>query len=166
MAEEVKNKRAADKTSAKQPKKNDQSKTGGKSEENSKQSDSKQAATKQAASKATDSKQSKPAKQDKKAKQAKATNKKPNIFQRFFTYLKNVRLEIKRTSWPSRNEVYRMSLIVIGALLFFGVTIYALDTLMTQVVRVYSGLTVDLVDSSTTGKSLLDLLEPTLLLFP
>jgi len=91
------------------------------------------AATPKTASKAA----AKPAKSDgKKAKAAAA--KKPNILQRFLAYLKNVRLEIKRTSWPGRAEVGRMSLIVIGALVFFGVTIFGIDTLMTWLVGQYS----------------------------
>jgi len=76
---------------------------------------------------------SKPAKQEKKAK---PSQKKPNVFQRFMAYLKNVQMEIKRTSWPNRNEVGRMSLIVIGALVFFGVTIFAIDFAMTQLLSV------------------------------
>ncbi|MCL2339829.1 MAG: preprotein translocase subunit SecE [Actinomycetia bacterium] len=80
------------------------------------------------------------AKNAKTSKASKNPNKKPNIFKRFITYLKNVRLEVKRTTWPTRNEVWRMSLIVVGALIFFGVTIFLLDTIMTQLLRLYAGL--------------------------
>jgi len=105
-----------------------------------KKSDAKQASgkksdAKQASGKKSDAKQ---AKASKASKQSKPANKKPNIFQRFVTYLKNVRLEIKRTTWPSRNELWRMSLIVVGALLFFGITIYGLDTLMTYLLSLYA----------------------------
>jgi preprotein translocase subunit SecE len=79
-------------------------------------------------------------KASKTSKSSKAAPKKPNIFQRFFTYLRSVRQEIRRTSWPSGSEVLRMSGIVIGALLFFGVIIYSLDSIMTQLVAWYARL--------------------------
>jgi len=74
----------------------------------------------------------------KSAKSSKQAQKKPSIFKRIFAYFKNVRLEIKRTTWPTRNEVFRMSLIVVGALLFFGVFIFIMDWLMTRLVEYYS----------------------------
>ena len=83
---------------------------------------------------------SKGSNQKKSAKSSKAAPKRPNLFQRFFAYLKNVRQEINRTSWPSRGEVLRMSAIVIGALLFFGVTIFSLDSIMTKFVAFYAKL--------------------------
>ena len=83
---------------------------------------------------------SKQTKSTKSSKSAKAAPKKPNAFQRFFAYLKNVRQEINRTSWPSRAEVMRMSAIVIGALLFFGIIIFGLDSIMTRFVAFYAKL--------------------------
>jgi preprotein translocase subunit SecE len=89
----------------------------------------------------------KPAKVDKSAKEqkkaskpAKSAPKKDGIFKKIATYVKNVRLEIKRTTWPSRNEVFRMSLIVVGALLFFGVFIFVMDWVMTWLLELYAGL--------------------------
>jgi preprotein translocase subunit SecE len=79
-----------------------------------------------------------------KGKQAKKTKaaapKKDGIFKKITNYFHNVRLEIKRTTWPSRDEVLRMSLIVIGALLFFGVFIFIADWVMTNLLDLYSGL--------------------------
>ena len=75
------------------------------------------------------------------AKAAKAQakpQKKPSVFRRILTYFKNVRLEIKRTTWPSRNEVFRMSLIVVGALIFFGVFIFIMDWVMTKLLELYA----------------------------
>jgi len=78
----------------------------------------------------------------KKAKKApkKGPQKKPNIFKRFFNYIRNVRLEIKRTTWPTRNEVLNMTIIVIVALLFFGVLIFIVDQIMVVVVDAISSL--------------------------
>ncbi|MCL2883021.1 MAG: preprotein translocase subunit SecE [Coriobacteriia bacterium] len=76
----------------------------------------------------------------KQAKGGKPGTKKENIFQRFVNYLKNVRLEIKRTTWPTRNDVLRMSLIVMGALLFFFIMIMVIDQIMTYLIDAYAGL--------------------------
>ena len=89
--------------------------------------------------------------QQKPAKSGKQAQKKDGIFKKIVTYFKNVRLEVKRTTWPSRNEVFRMSLIVIGALLFFGVFIFALDQLMTQFVKFYSTLVPGSAPESTSA---------------
>jgi preprotein translocase SecE subunit len=74
------------------------------------------------------------------SKSAKQAPKKDNIFRKALTYFKNVRLEIKRTTWPTRNEVFRMSLIVIGALLFFGVLIFFFDWVMTRLLELYASV--------------------------
>ena len=68
----------------------------------------------------------------------KKAQKKPNIIRRFITYISNVRLEVKRTTWPTRNEVLNMTIIVIIALLFFGILIMIVDQIMVVVVRFLS----------------------------
>ena len=85
--------------------------------------------------------QAKPAKdQTKVSKKAKAAPKKPGLFSRFKNYLHNVRLEIKRATWPTRDEIFRMSLVVVGALIFFGVLIFFLDWIFTNLLVQYAGL--------------------------
>jgi preprotein translocase subunit SecE len=74
------------------------------------------------------------------AGKSKDSQKKPGVFKRIGTYFHNVRLEIKRTTWPTRPEVLNMSLVVVAALLFFGVLIFAVDSLMTEAVIRYSAL--------------------------
>jgi preprotein translocase subunit SecE len=74
------------------------------------------------------------------AKSGKLTPKKEGIFKKIANYFRNVRLEIKRTTWPTRPEVGRMSLIVMGALLFFGVFIFVIDWGMTELIKLYSSL--------------------------
>jgi len=101
----------------------------------------------------------KSAKAQKKASQkaskgGKQAPKKDSIFKKIITYFKNVRLEIKRTTWPNRNEVFRMSLIVVGALLFFGILIFFIDWAMTRLLEVYTNLTNSAPD--TTAQSALD----------
>jgi preprotein translocase subunit SecE len=86
--------------------------------------------------------------QSKSSKSAKPAPKKEGIFGKILTYFKNVRLEIKRTTWPSREEVLRMSIIVVGALIFFGVLIFLIDWVMTWFVQFYSGFVIQTPDPS------------------
>jgi preprotein translocase subunit SecE len=101
---------------------------------------------KSAKDKKPDGKPAKPAgakstkEQQKPVKSSKSAPKKESIFRKVVTYFKNVRLEVKRTTWPSRPEVLRMSLIVVGALIFFGVYIFGIDWATTAVVEQYAKL--------------------------
>ena len=90
---------------------------------------------------------------DKNAKKStkKSKQKKPNIFKRFANYIRNVRLEVKRTTWPTRNEVLNMTIIVIVALIFFGVLIFIVDQIMIIVVDLISGLRLGANAASLTG---------------
>ncbi|MCL2529179.1 MAG: preprotein translocase subunit SecE [Coriobacteriia bacterium] len=74
------------------------------------------------------------------AKDPVKAQKKPNIFRRFFNYLKQVRLEIKRTTWPTGNEVVNMSIIVFVALLFFGTFIFLIDLALVELLALYGHL--------------------------
>ena len=76
---------------------------------------------------------------EKAAKKA-AANKKPNIFKRFANYLHAVRVELKRVSWPTKQEVINSSLIVIAALVFFGVLIFLVDSGIQPLMSAYSNL--------------------------
>ena len=76
-------------------------------------------------------------------KSPKKAQKKDNIFKRMFTYFNNVRLEIKRTTWPTRSEVLNMTIIVVIALLFFGVLIFIVDRVMVVLVELLSQLKID-----------------------
>jgi len=54
-------------------------------------------------------------------------------YKRFFNFLKEVRAEVKKVSWPSRNEVYSTTLVVIIAMVFFGVYLYFMDAIFSWV---------------------------------
>jgi preprotein translocase subunit SecE len=45
----------------------------------------------------------------------------------FFT---DVRSEMKKVSWPGRKEVYGTTIVVVGAVFFFGVYLGLVDTLL------------------------------------
>lgn len=58
-----------------------------------------------------------------------------------FSFLKDVRAELKRVTWPSREDVLRWSLVVVVALLFFGIYVAILDNaIITPLLIAISGL--------------------------
>lgn len=58
-----------------------------------------------------------------------------------FQFLKDVRSEMKRVTWPSRIDVLRWSGVVVAALLFFGLYVALLDNgIITPLLIAFSGL--------------------------
>ena len=47
-----------------------------------------------------------------------------------FKFLKDVRAEMKRVTWPTRDDVVRWTGVVVGALIFFGVYVAILDNVI------------------------------------
>ena len=69
----------------------------------------------------------------KKAEEKKGKNgktKKPGLFTCIKDYFKAVKSEMKRVVWPTKQELINASLIVIGALVFFGVFIAIIDNIV------------------------------------
>lgn len=60
--------------------------------------------------------------------------KKIKWYKRFFPFLKEVRAEIKKVTWPSKNEVYNTTLVVIIATFFFGFYLYFMDIIFSWVI--------------------------------
>jgi preprotein translocase subunit SecE len=54
-------------------------------------------------------------------------------YKRFANFLKEVRAEVKKVSWPTRNEVTNTTLVVIIAMVFFGIYLYFMDVLFSWV---------------------------------
>ena len=46
---------------------------------------------------------------------------------RFWTFIGETRAELKKVSWPDRNEVYNTTLIVILTSFFFGFYLFLVD---------------------------------------
>ncbi len=59
---------------------------------------------------------------------AKKEEKKPKKVR--FKFLKDVRAEMKRVTWPTRQDVIRWTGVVVGALVFFGVYVALLDNVV------------------------------------
>lgn len=66
--------------------------------------------------------------QEKKGKNGKAA--KPSLITRIKDYFKAVKSEMKRVVWPTRKELLNASVIVVGALIFFGVFIAIIDNII------------------------------------
>lgn len=82
----------------------------------------------QASIKAKKAKAKKKEAMDKKGKNGKAA--KPSLWLRIKNYFKAVKSEMKRVVWPTRKELVNASLIVVGALIFFGVFIAIIDNIV------------------------------------
>lgn len=76
-----------------------------------------------------------------KAKDAKSKkNGKPSFISRAATYFKNVRTELKRVVWPSREDLVKYSVAVVAMLVFFGVLIALVDSIILPALYAFSGL--------------------------
>lgn len=53
---------------------------------------------------------------------------------RFIVFLRDVKAEIKKVTWPSKNEVYSTTVVVLIATTFFGVYLYLLDLLFSWLI--------------------------------
>ena len=56
----------------------------------------------------------------------------PRKFNELKTFFSEVRSELKKVTWPSKEEVYSTTIVVIATTFFFGFYLYGLDLLMTE----------------------------------
>jgi preprotein translocase subunit SecE len=54
-------------------------------------------------------------------------NDKIRWYKRFGNFLKDVRSELKKVTWPSRAEVTSTTVVVIAATIFFGFYLFLMD---------------------------------------
>ncbi len=52
---------------------------------------------------------------------------KPSYIKEFFS---DVKLEMRKVSWPGKKEVYGTTIVVIGAVFFFGIYLGLLDLIL------------------------------------
>jgi len=55
-------------------------------------------------------------------------------YKRFIVFLRDVKAETKKVTWPSKNEVYSTTIVVIIATIFFGVYLYLLDIIFSWLI--------------------------------
>ena len=53
--------------------------------------------------------------------------KKKNIFKRMGQYFKEVRIELKRVIWPSKDKLKKTSVVALVMIAFFAIFLYATD---------------------------------------
>jgi preprotein translocase subunit SecE len=56
---------------------------------------------------------------------------KPSFGGRIGEFYQNVKLELRKTSWPTRNEVWNTTVVVLVAIFFFGFYLWGVDRLIT-----------------------------------
>ena len=57
----------------------------------------------------------------------------PRKIRELRSFFVEVRSELKKVTWPSRNEVYSTTLVVLATTVFFGFYLYALDLALTRI---------------------------------
>ena len=53
---------------------------------------------------------------------------------RFVNFLKDVKAEIKKVTWPSKTEVTNTTIVVIAATIFFGFYLFFMDVIFSWVI--------------------------------
>lgn len=66
--------------------------------------------------------------------------KKEGALSRFGGYIKDVKAELHRVVWPTKNDVVSYTLVVLSTLIFFGVLIYIIDSLVVPIFVAFAGL--------------------------
>lgn len=55
-------------------------------------------------------------------------------YKRFVSFMREVRAELKKVTWPSRNEVYSTTIVVIFATFFFGFYLFFMDVVFSWLI--------------------------------
>jgi preprotein translocase subunit SecE len=56
----------------------------------------------------------------------------PRKYQELTTFLTEVRAELKKVTWPGKQEVYATTIIIVATTVFFGFYLWGLDLLFSQ----------------------------------
>jgi len=67
-------------------------------------------------------------------------DKKVKWYRRIFSFLREVRAELRKVTWPSKNEVYSTTIVVIIATVFFGFYLYFMDLIFSWILNQIRGL--------------------------
>ena len=73
-------------------------------------------------------------------KKEKKPEKKPGVFHRLRNYLGDVRSEMRRVVWPSKEELKSYSVAIVAMLIVFGVVIWLVDSGIVAALVGYTGL--------------------------
>ncbi len=56
------------------------------------------------------------------------------MWNRWKTFVREVRDEVKKVTWPKRNEVYGTTTVVIMTCIIFGVYLWFVDVVMSRII--------------------------------
>jgi len=65
--------------------------------------------------------------------------KEKNIFKRMGAYLRDVRGEMKKVTWPSKNDLTKTTIAVVIISLFFGIYLFGVDVVFTRIFQRIGG---------------------------
>jgi len=66
--------------------------------------------------------------------------KEKNIFKRMKAYLRDVRGEMKKVTWPSKNDLIKTTIAVIIISLFFGIYLFGVDFVFARIFQRIGGI--------------------------
>jgi preprotein translocase subunit SecE len=61
-------------------------------------------------------------------------------YKRFFSFLKEVRAELKKVTWPSRRETANTTVVVILSVFFFGFYLFFMDIIFSRLIDLVRSL--------------------------
>jgi len=67
-------------------------------------------------------------------------SQKKKWYKRFFPFLKEVRAELRKVTWPSKNEIYNTTIVVIIATFFIGFYLYFMDLIFSWIIKQINSL--------------------------
>jgi len=59
--------------------------------------------------------------------------KEKNIFKRMGAYLRDIRGELKKVTWPGKNDLVKTTIAVLVISLFFGIYLFGVDFIFTRI---------------------------------
>jgi preprotein translocase subunit SecE len=67
-------------------------------------------------------------------------NDKIRWYKRFINFLKDTKAELKKVTWPSRNEVTSTTIVVVIATVFFGFYLFFMDVIFSWLISHFKSL--------------------------
>lgn len=58
-----------------------------------------------------------------------------NIWKRMTSFLKDVRGEMKKVTWPSKNDLYKTTIAVIVSSIVFGIYLFGVDFIFSRLIK-------------------------------
>lgn len=66
-----------------------------------------------------------------------STSEKPGRLNKLTDYINNIRAELRKVTWPTREETRNLTIVVIGISATLGALLFSLDSLLSFVYRLF-----------------------------